>query len=74
MAGKHEEVKTAMAIPEIVGHVDSDTIAKQLQSSCGGDFLLKKIVAKSPDTDKARRVQQLQSDGMKWRITNASWQ
>jgi hypothetical protein len=71
MAGKHEEVKTAMAVPEIVGHVDADAIAKQLQSSCGGDWLLKVIVSKSPTTDNARRVQQLQSEGMKWRITNA---
>jgi hypothetical protein len=66
MAGKHEEVKTAMAIPEIVGHVDSAAIAKQLQSSCGDDWLLKKIASKSPDTDNARRVQQLQSDGRTW--------
>jgi hypothetical protein len=72
MAGKHEEVKTAMAIPEIVGQVDSAAIAKQLQSSCGDNWLLKKIQAKSPSTDKSSRVQQLQSDGTTRGISNAS--
>jgi hypothetical protein len=68
MAGKQEEVKTAIAIPEIVGQVDSAAIAKQLQSSCGENWLLKKIVAKAPSTDKSTRVQQLQSDGTTPRV------
>jgi uncharacterized protein YtpQ (UPF0354 family) len=63
MAGKHEEVKTAMAIPEIVGHVDTAAIINQLQSSCGEDWLLKQIRATSLPTDKADRLQQLQADG-----------
>jgi hypothetical protein len=63
MAGKQEEIKTAMAIPEMVGEIDSTAIVNQLQSSCGNGWLMKKITAKSPSTDKSRRVGQLQSDG-----------
>jgi hypothetical protein len=63
MAGKHDEVKTVMAIPEIVGHVDSAAIIGQLQSSCGEDWTFKTVRAESLPTDKVDRLLLLQTDG-----------
>lgn len=65
MAGKHEEVKTTLAIPEIVGQVDWAAVTDYLSSKCAGEtggFYFNKLSALP--TSKAAREQQLQSEGM----------
>ncbi|KAF1836606.1 BIG1-domain-containing protein [Decorospora gaudefroyi] len=68
MAGNHDQVRTTLAIPEIVGHVDAAAITDFLRDNCAKDgnkadeSWLRKLVAQPPAPSQARRVQQLQSD------------
>lgn len=71
MGGKHDEVRTAFALPEVVGQVDADSIIAHLQAKCdphGDDTStiawLKVIKSQAPAASKAIRTQSLLSDGM----------
>jgi hypothetical protein len=68
MAGQHAEVKSTVAIPDIVGHVDAAAITEHLVSKCGKDFndddtWFFRTTLEAPSTSKALRIEQLQSDG-----------
>jgi hypothetical protein len=67
MAGQHAEVKSTVAIPDIVGHVDAAAITEHLVSKCGKGFndddtWFARQTLEAPPTSKALRVEQLQSD------------
>jgi hypothetical protein len=68
MAGQHAEVKSTVAIPDIVGHVDAAAITQHLVSKCGEGFndddtWFSRQTLEAPSTSKALRIEQLQSDG-----------
>jgi hypothetical protein len=68
MAGQHAEVKSTVAIPDIVGHVDAAAITEHLVSKCGKGFndddtWFARQTLEAPPSSKALRVEQLQSDG-----------
>jgi hypothetical protein len=75
MAGQDAEIKTTLAIPEIVGQVDAAAITAYLLSNCGKEpnndqTWFSRSVLTAPSTSKAPRVQQLQSHGRLWHIWN----
>jgi hypothetical protein len=63
MAGKHDQVKTTLAVPEIVGQVDWTAVTEYLSSKCGGEagFHFNKLAALP--SSKTAREQQLQHEG-----------
>lgn len=68
MAGKHAEVKSTVAIPDIVGNIDTTAITRHLVSKCGkgytdDDTWFARQTLAAPPTSKALRIEQLQSDG-----------
>jgi hypothetical protein len=83
MAGHHEQVKSTVAIPDVVGNVDAAAITQHLVSKCGQGFndddtWFARQTLKDPSTSHALRIEQLQSDGrnnaswtMDWRLTSA---
>jgi hypothetical protein len=83
MAGHHDQVKSTVAIPDVVGNVDAAAITQHLVSKCGQGFndddtWFARQTLKDPSTSHALRIEQLQSDGrnnaswtMDWRLTSA---
>jgi hypothetical protein len=83
MAGHHDQVKSTVAIPDVVGNVDAAAITQHLVSKCGqgfndADTWFARQTLKDPSTSHALRIEQLQSDGrnnaswtMDWRLTSA---
>jgi hypothetical protein len=74
MAGHHDQVKSTVAIPDVVGNVDAAAITQHLVSKCGQGFndddtWFARQTLKAPSTSHALRIEQLQSDGR----NNASW-
>ena len=74
MAGHHDQVKSTVAIPDVVGNVDAAAITQHLVSKCGQGFndddtWFARQTLKDPSTSHALRIEQLQSDGR----NNASW-
>lgn len=68
MAGKHAEVKSTVAISDIVGNVDAAAITEHLVANCGKAFTdddtwFARQTLAAPPTSKALRMEQLQSDG-----------
>ena len=69
MAGKHAEVKSTVAIPDIAGNIDTTAITRHLVSKCGkgyndDDTWFARQTFAAPPTSTALRVEQLQSDGL----------
>ncbi|KAF1845698.1 BIG1-domain-containing protein [Cucurbitaria berberidis CBS 394.84] len=69
MGGKHEEVKTTFALPDVVGQVDAAAILAHLQAKCTPNnddqkaaAWFSRIMSKAPATSKALRTQQLLSE------------
>ncbi|EUC45308.1 hypothetical protein COCMIDRAFT_95962 [Bipolaris oryzae ATCC 44560] len=67
MAGKHAEVKSTVAIPDIAGSIDTKAITEHLVTKCGkgyndDDVWFERKTFAAPPTSKALRIEQLQSD------------
>ncbi|KAB2100800.1 hypothetical protein AG0111_0g10791 [Alternaria gaisen] len=67
MAGHHDQVKSTVAIADVVGNVDAAAITQHLVSKCGQGFndddtWFARQTLKAPSTSHALRIEQLQSD------------
>lgn len=62
MAGR-DGVRTTLAIPDVVGSIDLDTIQLHLEEKCG--HRAEWIVRSAPGPDKAQRERMLQRTGMR---------
>lgn len=60
MAGQQQNIKTAFAVPEVVGQVDGAAIEKYLEERCERSQM---TVFAAPGPEKAARVQLLQASG-----------
>jgi hypothetical protein len=50
MAGKHKQVRSAFALPDVLGQVDSHAILSHLESKCGHKAGLQVMAAPSAET------------------------
>lgn len=67
MSGQHSEVKSTVAIPDVVGTVDVAALANHLLPKCGRDdgFIYRATIPVSPGSD-AFRIEQLQRHGRQY--------
>jgi hypothetical protein len=69
MAGKHAQVKSTVAIPDIAGSVDAAAITEHLMAKCGkgytdDDVWFERKTLAAPPTSQALRIERLQTDGL----------
>jgi hypothetical protein len=65
MAGKHKHVRSAFALPDVLGQVDSRAILSHLEAQCGHKAGLHVVAA--PSAEPLPRISSLQAAGMlKW--------
>jgi hypothetical protein len=70
MSGKHAQVKSTVAIPDVIGTVDTKAITNHLLSKCahleteGEDGVFHQTTIPVRPGSEAFRIEQLQSNGM----------